>query len=66
MSSTDHADALDPGETPDDPDTVALERVRENRELFERIANEDLPISPVCQRALDRLDDHDGGTDHGR
>jgi len=56
MSSTRHVDTTTATEgTDDDP----LEAVAENRELFERIADADLPISPACQRALDKLDENE-------
>lgn len=40
----------------DDP----VEVVEENRELFERLAESDLPVAKYAQRALDRLEDGGG------
>ena len=61
MSSTRHVDTTTATEgTEDDP----LEEVAENRELFERIADADLPLSDACERALEKLDE-EGGDDGG-
>ncbi|WP_435075241.1 hypothetical protein [Halorubrum sp. HHNYT27] len=34
-----------------------LETVRDHRELFERLADTDLPIAPYAQNALDKLEE---------
>lgn len=54
--SIDHADTHPEPPTDDPLDTVA-----ENRDLFERIADADLPISDACQRALEKLDARNNG-----
>lgn len=59
QTSTSHVDSEEP--TPDDP----LEAVAENRDLLERIANSDVPLSGVCQRALDELDADAAGDTEG-
>lgn len=58
MSRTSSPPVDDEAPAPDDP----LEPVAERRDLFERIANSDLPLSEACQRALDELDEN-GGAD---
>lgn len=49
-TSTPYVDGDEP------PAEDPLDAVEENRELLERIANSDVPLSGVCQRALDELD----------
>jgi len=56
MSSTDHTDTL-PTDSIDDENP--LDEVAERRELFERIAQAGLPISPACERALEKLDENE-------
>lgn len=43
-----------------DPETEAIETVEEKRDLFERIADADLPISKDIERVLE-LVEADGG-----
>lgn len=42
---------------PDDPEAV----IREHRELIERIADSDLPISDDMQRLIDYVEQNGGG-----
>lgn len=46
--------------TPTDPKKKAAETVEENRDLFERLADANLPISDDIDRALEIVD---GGDD---
>ena len=53
------APSLNPDDTDvpsDDPEEI----VEENRELFERLANADLPASEYFENALKQLDDAGG------
>lgn len=44
------------------PEDDPLKPIRENRELYERVAEADLPISARIRRALEHLDaDESGG-----
>lgn len=46
-------------EKPTDPEEKAAETVEEKRDLFERIADADLPISEDIERALEIVDGGD-------
>lgn len=46
-------------DTPLDPEEEAAETVEENRDLFERIADADLPISDDIERILELADGGD-------
>lgn len=46
-------------ETPTDPEEKAAKTVEEKRDLFERIADADLPISEDIERVLE-IADHGG------
>ena len=48
-------DELEESNTPESP----IETVRNNQELFEQLADTDLPIAPYAQNALDALEEAD-------